>query len=266
MNKPLFLSLLVGLSCLQAASSEPLFKQKGTDPSFEQIVKSGKLPKGGNSKTGVTGSRISVDNRRVEITPNAKRSIAREIKLHTLGNSAIPRQDFENWSRWYQEDGNTQVFRLFKGEENVHNARANAARTEAFSELNWKEGDWHQWSGTYTLIKPHGAAIFQAKNDVNDWSVQLNMNSKGDVMLNHRRGGDQVIAKDMVGKPFHILVRDNGKDYEVHLDGKEVGKGSYPRPSGKTNFRWGMYLGKNAVTQDAMIFVSGATVDGKEKN
>jgi hypothetical protein len=68
-----------------------------------------------------------------------------------------------------------------------------------------------------------------------------------------------------VGKPFHILVRDNGKDYEVHLDGKEVGKGSYPRPAGKTNFRWGMYLGKNVVTQDAMIFVSGATVDGKEK-
>jgi len=259
------LSLLTGLSCLRAASSEPLYTQKGTDPSFEEVLKSGKLPKGGNSKTGVKGSKINVDNRRVEITPNAKRSIPREIKLHTLGNSGIPRQDFENWSRWYQEDGNTQVFRLFKGEENVRNARENAARIEAFSEVSWKEGDWHQWSGTYTLIKPHGAAIFQAKNDVNDWSVQINMNSKGDVILNHRRGADQVIAKDMAEKPFHILVRDNGKNYEVHLDGKKVGEGSYARPAGKTNFRWGMYLGGNPVTHDAMIFVSGATVDGKEK-
>ncbi len=103
------------------------------------------------------------------------------------------------------------------------------------------------------------------KNDVNDWSVQINMNSKGDVALNHRRGADRVIAKDRVGKPFQLLVRDNGKDYEVYLDGKKVGEGSYPRPAGKTSFRWGMYLGKNPVTRDAMVFVSGATVDGKER-
>jgi hypothetical protein len=49
----------------------------------------------------------------------------------------------------------------------------------------------------------------------------------------------------------------------VYLDGKKVGSGSYARPAGKTSFRWGMYLGKGAVTHDAMIFVSGATVDGK---
>jgi len=265
MTKPRVLFLLIGMTCIHAGRSEPLYTQKGTDPPFEKLMKSGKLEDGGVSKDGVIGSKVNVDNRRVEITPNAKRPIPREIKLHTLGNSAIPRGDFGKWTRWYQEDGSTQVFRLFKGEENVRNARANAARTEAFSELNWKEGDWHQWSGTYTIIEPHGAAIFQAKNDVNDWSVQINMTSQGDVVLNHRRAKDQVIAKAMVGKPFHILVRDNGKDYEVHLDGKKVGAGSYARPAGKTNFRWGMYLGGNAVTRDAMIFVSGATVDGKEK-
>lgn len=266
MTRPILLSLLIAFSCAGAGLAGPLYEQKGSDPSFEQLMKSGKLEDGATSKSGVTGSKINVDNRRVEITPNARRPIPGNIKLHTLGNSAIPRRDFGDWSRWYQEDGSTQVFRLFKGEQNVRNARENAARTEAFSEVNWKEGEWHQWSGTYTLIKPHGAAIFQAKNDVNDWSVQINMTAEGDVVLNHRRAKDQVIAKGMVGKPFHILVRDNGKDYEVHLDGKKVGAGSYPRPAGKTNFRWGMYLGKNAVTRDAMIFVSGATVDGKEKN
>jgi hypothetical protein len=264
MKKVLF-SLIIGWPLVLEASSEPLYTRKGTDLSFEHVLKSGKLPKERNSKTGVTGSMIDVDNRRVEVTPNAKRPITREIKLHTLGNSAIPRRDFEKWSRWYQEDGSTQVFRLFKGEENVRNTRKNAARTEAFSEVNWKQGEWHQWSGTYTIIAPLGAAIFQAKNNINDWSVQINMNSNGDVILNHRRGEDRVIARDMVGKPFHILVRDNGKDYQVHLDGKKVGEGSYARPAGQSNFRWGMYLGKHPVTHDAMIFVSGATVDGRER-
>lgn len=67
----------------------------------------------------------------------------------------------------------------------------------------------------------------------------------------------------MAGKPFYIRVRDNGKDYEVYLDGNKVGEGFYARPEGTTGFRWGMYLGKSAVNDDAMIFVSGATIDGK---
>jgi hypothetical protein len=257
------LSFLVALISMPVAWSEPLFTAQGTDPTFEELVKRGKLPDGQSSKDGVTGSKVNVNNGLVELTPEARRPIAREIRIHTLANSAIRRGDFGEWSRWYQEDGSTQVFRLFKGETNVHNARENAARIEAFSNVEWKRGTWHEWSGTYTIIKPHGAAIFQAKNNLNDWSVQINMNSSGDVILNHRRGKDQVIAKQRVGKPFLIRVRDNGQDYEVYLDGKKVGEGIYARPAGTTRFRWGMYVGKNAVTQDAMIFVSGATVDGK---
>lgn len=261
--KNTYLTLFLGLVSMQPGFCEPLFTQKGSDPTFEEVIKDGKLPKGNNSKIGVTGSTINVQNKLVEVTPEAKRPIPKAIKIHTLGNSAIPRADFGKWTRWYQEDGNTQVFRLFKGETNVRNARENAARVEAFSTVSWKVGDWHEWSGTYTIIKPHGAAIFQAKNNINDWSVQINMNSKGDVTLNHRRAEDKVIATGMVGKPFHIRVRDNGLNYEVYLDGKKVGEGSYARPEGTTGFRWGMYLGKSAVNNDAMLFVSGATVDGK---
>lgn len=262
MKSPL-LTFVLCLASGQFAFAEPLYVQKGTDPSFEEVMKSGKLPKGKNSKTGVTGSSINVTNKLVELTPEAKRPIPKDIRIHTLGNSAIPRSDFKNWSRWYQEDGSTQVFRLFKGEVNVRNAREKAARIEAFSDVSWKRGDWHEWSGTYTIVKPHGAAIFQAKNNINDWSVQINMNGKGDITLNHRRAEDKVIAKGMVGKPFHIRVRDNGQEYEVFLDGKNVGAGTYARPEGTTGFRWGMYLGGSDVSQDAMIFVSGATVDGK---
>jgi hypothetical protein len=57
---------------------------------------------------------------------------------------------------------------LFKGETKVRSSRAIAARIEAFSKFNWKRGDWHEWSGTCTIVKPHGATIFQAKNNEND--------------------------------------------------------------------------------------------------
>ena len=67
----------------------------------------------------------------------------------------------------------------------------------------------------------------------------------------------------MTGKPFLIRVRDNGHDYEVYLNGKLAGAGAFARPVGETGFRWGMYLGANEVKHDAMIFVSGATVDGR---
>lgn len=263
--KPFVLISIIFAPLARLEAAEPLFTQSGEDPTFEEVMKSGKLPKGENSKQGVTGSKINVANKLVELTPAARRPIPKDIRIHTLGSSVIPRVDFGKWSRWYQEDGSTQIFRLFKGETNVRNARENAARIEAFSNVTWKQGDWHEWSGTYTIIKPHGAAIFQAKNNINDWSVQLNMNSKGDVVLNHRRAGDKVIATAMVGKPFHIRVRDNGKDYEVYLDEKKVGEGLYARPEGTTGFRWGMYLGKSAVNNEAMIFVSGATVDGSSE-
>lgn len=242
-------------------SAEEFYRTVGSDPTFAEVLKSGKLPKGRNSNDGVKGSRVRVNDKLLKDGPNGKRKIPKAIKLHTVGHSAIKRKDFKNWTRWYQEEGNTQIFRLFKGEENVRNARKLAARTETFSELKWQKGKWQEWVGTYTILKPHGCAIFQAKNNINDWSVQINMSPVGDVKLNHRRGQDQVIARKMVGKPFHIRVRDNGFDYEVYLDDKKVGEGSYARPKGETSFRWGMYLGAKEVKSDALLLVTGVGIN-----
>jgi hypothetical protein len=61
----------------------------------------------------------------------------------------------------------------------------------------------------------------------------------------------------MIGKSFHLKVRDNGHEYEVYLNGEKVGEGHCDRPTGETSFRWGMYRGSTA-TQDALIFVTGA--------
>ncbi|MBI1336414.1 MAG: hypothetical protein GC164_05575 [Phycisphaera sp.] len=237
----------------------PLYTQDGTDPTFQQLHDEKAFPIGENSTGGVKGSAIDVDNAVVEDCPTGKNPIPRGISIHTLCNSHIPRKDFDKWTRWYQEDGNTQVFRLFKGEHNVRNSRPDAARVEAFSNLHWTfaEGQWHEWEGTYTIIKPHGCSIFQAKNNKNDWGVMINLNDKGDIILNHRRHQeDKTIATDMTGKQFTLKVRDNGRDYEVFLNGEKVGEGYYDRPEGTTSFRWGMY--DHTIKHDAMIFVTGA--------
>ncbi len=234
-----------------------LYTQSGTDPSFRTLLDDGTIPVGTNSKRGVKGTIIDVDNRLVERSAHRRNRIPQDIKIHTLCNSVIARKDFPKWTRWYQEDGNTQVFRLFEGEHNVRNSRPGAARIESFSALQWKRGAWHEWEGTYTIVKPHGCAIFKAKNNVNDWGVMLNLSDDGNIKLNHRRHQkDKIIARNMTGKSFDLKVRDNGHDYEVYLNGRKVGAGHYHRPKGYTCFRWGMY--DKTLRHDALIFVTGA--------
>jgi hypothetical protein len=136
------------------AAAEPLYRQDGTDPSFAALMERKAFPVGKNSKGGVTGSAIDIDDAQLANVPTADNPIPKDIAIHTLCSSYIPREDFAKWTRWYQEDGNTQVFRLFKGEHNVRNDRANSARIEAFGGPRFARGDWHEWEGTYTIVKP----------------------------------------------------------------------------------------------------------------
>ena len=241
---------------------QPLYRQIGSDPTFAELMEAEAIPVGRNSTEGVIGSTIDVNNELVEQGTLGNNPIPQDINIHTLGNSFIPRKDFAKWTRWYQEDGNTQIFRLFEGEHNVRNDRANAARIEAFGGPRFQHGDWHEWQGAYTVVKPHGCSIFQSKNNKNEWAVMINLHDNGDIKLNHRRHKeDQIIARNMTGKQFTLKVRDNGRDYEVYLDGEKVGDGHYDRPEGHTRFRWGMYVGgKTLVRHDAMIFVTGVTM------
>ncbi|MFM7181484.1 MAG: hypothetical protein ACKO2G_08485 [Verrucomicrobiales bacterium] len=253
----LSLGLASALSAQTAKSDSPLYTQKGTDPAFADLLKEKKIPIGRNSTEGVTGSGINVNNKLVERGQNAGNPIPENIAIHTLANSVIPRAQFRRWTRWYQEDGNTQIFRLFEGEHNVRNARPDAARIESFSRISWTKGDWHEWQGTYTIVKPHGCAIFQVKNSENDWAVMIGLSDKGDISLLHRRPKKSVtLATGMTGKSFDLKVSDNGQDYEVFFNDKPVGKGSYARPEGTTAFRWGMY--DKTLKHDALIFVTGA--------
>ncbi|MGB0744193.1 MAG: hypothetical protein ACPGSB_06675 [Opitutales bacterium] len=187
-------------------------------------------------------------------------SIPKDIRLHTNYHGSIPRKHFDKWTRWYQEDGNTQVFRLFKGERNVRNSREYPGRVETFSELEWQRGEWHEWEGSFTIVKPHTASIFQVKANEHAWSVMINLTPNGDIRLNHRRNNeDKVLARNMTGRSFRLKVRDNGHDYEVYFNGRFVGSGHFARPGDSTKFRWGLYVASNSgkeMASDAMIFVS----------
>jgi len=234
-----------------------VFRQQGTDPTFNDLKQRRAFPIGEQSTAGVLGSAIDVNNDLVERGLPADRTIPQDIIIHTLCHSHIRREDFGKWTRWYQEDGNTQVFRLFKDEHNVRNDRPGAARIEAYSDLRWRKGEWHAWEGRYTIVKPHRCMIFQAKNDDNDWSVSIDLNDNGDITLNHRldEREDITLARNMTGRPFTLGVRDNGHNYEVYFNGRKVGEGEFNRPTGYNRFRWGMYDG--TMRHDAMILVSG---------
>jgi hypothetical protein len=116
----------------------PNYIQYGNDPVWADVLASGALsPIGTPTTIGYAGSKIDVNNTAVETTSDSRRAIPQNIKIHTIGNTYVGRTYFSNWSRWYQEDGYTQVFRLFKNEINTANSEADRARIEAFTTLNF---------------------------------------------------------------------------------------------------------------------------------
>ncbi|QDT68756.1 hypothetical protein MalM25_16810 [Planctomycetes bacterium MalM25] len=241
----------------------------GVNPPFDDIRN--------DITNGYSGTIIDVNNAAVEGGLNGALGIDDGLRLHTLANSTLPESSFDNWSRWYQTDGATQVFRLFPGEENVRNDRPLAARVEAFdASTGWNvsDGVWHDWVARYTIIKPINAAIFQAKDqDDEAWSVHLNMNQDGRVSVTHRRplpgqAKTQTLVENAIGQPFDIRIRDNGLDYEVYFGDQpqpfttgQYTRNSDPGDNSDTRFRWGIYVGAKEVLEEAMIFVSHASVD-----
>jgi hypothetical protein len=245
---------------------EDLYTRTGPpDPTFQQLIHSGALPTGYNSTAGITGSTIDVNNAVLEHGLPANGSIPDDIRIHTLANSNITRPFFNRWTRWYQEDGNTQVFRVFQGEENVRNDRALAARIEAFSP-GWKQGVWNDFSARYTVMKPQSMSIFQSYVVGVEWSVHIGMQDDGTINFTHRRNHDGgttrfILAEDMIGKSFDIRIRDNGYNYEVYFNGELKGQGYWERTDNDIAFRWGAYRGAREMTQDALVFVSGVEME-----
>lgn len=260
-----------------------LYKQgPGKDASFQELIDRGVIVKGSKNGKPIAGTKIDVNNTLLESNLKNVTGTVRPDRIHTHVNSGIRPKDFGKWSRWYQEDGNTQVFRLFKGEQSVRSLNnIKAGRIEAVKSFNLPEsGGWVEWQGTYTIAKPGAGCIFQLMVEKNPdtgkgglWPVHINQSPNGDISMQRRRPhGDEEkvvpIAKDAIGKNVTVKVRYDGKGYEVfrRIEGQDkdfvfVGKGTYePTQKGKVGFRWGIYQGSrpgSSIGQDCILFVTG---------
>ena len=291
MAAPVKVSTLAGQSSMVGVGKivgEPLYTCDGNDLSFAAVQESsGSKPGERFNRGGAPGSRIHVNHKLLEQQVGKIGPIPKEISIHTEFSGAISRKDFGQWTRWYQEDGNVQVFRLFKGEQNIRNGDAkdgSPGRVEAYitHALAVAQGTWHEYEATYTVIKPVKACIFQLMHGGQNgqdgailWPFHIEMSEKGDISFLRRRpvpGMEReiVMAENMVGKSLSVKVRANGEDYEVYQkapldDGpwKLVTKGSYTKAKETISFRWGMYCGSKkgqAVPNDAMLFVTGVKI------
>ncbi len=275
-----------------AANPEDLYTQEGTDPSVDELIADGSfVPEERWSTRTVLGSKINVNHERLEqktgVLPPSSEISGVHIPIHGR------RTDYENITRWFQVDGNTHIFRLFKGEHNYRRGKveggpsdwfetAAPSRVEAVSPTFTVEpGTWVEWEGTYTVIKPDGASnrhkacIFQLfHHGGQHWAIHLRMNENGDIYFQRRRDIDGLprtitIGENMAGKPLGIKIRANGHDYEVYRkiyqedeDWVLVTTGHYVQAvDNQISIRWGIYPGSapdlGPTPDDIILFVSG---------
>lgn len=225
-----------------------------------------------NDPGPVLGSVINVNNAAVETGLYGNRPILiPSLKIHVACNTST--DNFEDFTRWFQTDGNTQMLRVFVNDENTATARpGTSSHTEAYMGGGWDEDDnmTYEWTGRYTVARlQRGYACFQLKNTDNDWAVQLSMGTNGSLTVNNRFGTDVTVmnpdgsVKDFTGRGFDVRVLDDGLNYKVWIDGVLYADASFSRPTGPTNFRWGMYFGASKLeppdTQNILL-VSGAQI------
>lgn len=247
-----------------------------TDPTWDYIISNNLIPINVNSTAGIKGTEVEIDNTTIEVGLYGGREFKKDIKIHTLGNDNISRSNFLKWTRWYQENGNTQIFRLFEGEHNVRNERRPSPRIEAETRnyTDGTKGEWTTWSGRYTFPKSGSFNIFQiwGRGEFKQSDGSTKIKDTGLMMLRllgsrfvwDRREigvGSQLftLAENVIGKSYDVMIRDNGLDYEIYLNGELVVEYTRKRLSG-CHFRWGAY-GESFVRKDFEMYISGAKVD-----
>ena len=227
------------------------------------------------------GTRIDVNNSDVERTSTGTRSPMSNSKLR-WHNPFSTGFDNPTSSRWYQKDGNTQVFRVFPGDENLATSREGAGRSEAFAPndgIRFNDNKTMTFSARYRVHAHNGSKdvkIYQSKATAEGgfdpaWGVALWVEADGDVVIVKRRQRKSDWVKidtgKNVGDSFNFRVTDDGRNYKVFIDNVEMADDSWDRGNLKSVSRWGAYVqgGEDGVldglVSDAqIIFVSGARV------
>jgi hypothetical protein len=237
-----------------------------------------------NGTIDTRGTRVNVNNSSIEKTNTGRRSVMSNSQI-TWHNPLGSSYNNPTSSRWYQKDGNTQVFRMFPSDQNLFGSRVGAARSEAFANgLNTVESDGKTmtFSARYHVAKHNGSKdvmIFQSKGrglNTEDgtypaWGVSLWVEKDGDIIIVKR---NQVFSRNEkidtgfnVGQSFNFRVTDDGFNYKAFINNQEKASGSWERGNTPTVARWGIYVQggtsgilSGSVNDEQIVYVSGARV------
>ena len=277
-----------------AKQREPIFTLSGMeDPTFEELLKTHQeTGKNGSpclsSTKPILGSTVHVNHEFLE-QGMGKVSDPRKIEklniMFAIRHGVKPKDAAKDYTRWYQVDGNTQIFRMFN-----HDLQADLkteCRDEVFTHPYSTENRVVVWEGSYCVPdtgswhgKPWAGGIAFQIGDVGNVNGQsypyFSMGAGEEYAVHHRYSfqkpwsgeKNHTLMKDVKGKNFPMRFRYDGHYYEISTktpDGKYkvLDGGTLPTATGKASFRWGCYVGhanENGVTGNKLIFVTGAKV------
>ncbi|GAB3661494.1 hypothetical protein GCM10028791_36050 [Echinicola sediminis] len=235
-----------------------------------------------NGAIDTRGTFVDVPNGSIETTSTGSRPLMSDSQMrwHNPLNSQVT--DPSESTRWYQKDGNTQVFRVFPGDQNWQSTRVGAGRSEAYAPdlgIRRDENRVMTFSARYHVAGHNGSKdvkIFQSKATAEGefdpaWGVALHVTAAGDIDI-IKRGitwgqNERISTGKSVGESFNLRVTDDGYNYKVFIDDVEMAAGSWDRGNLKSVCRWGGYVQgggggvlTGSVNNPQVIFISGVLV------
>jgi hypothetical protein len=208
--------------------------------------------KNGNDEDLIIEDKIEKEVEKADVIPLLPHEgIPSPFNLFTVIDDDVERKDFNTVSKWYEEQPNKQIFKLFVGDE--FNGERKHARTEAGQGLKWKEGEgWHTFEATMqpstTLNETY--TIGQLFAGCCGPQLRIAVKSNGHVAV-ESRNNDNVTLTPNLGfvngtNSFKIKIRSDGKNMEVYFN-DELKFSALTDESRNNNtaalyhFRWGVY-------------------------
>ena len=176
-------------------------------------------------------------------TLKQERGIPQDILLHTFDSAIVERKDFYKYANWYEEDGNTQTFKLHPGDCNTRNSRK-YCRIEAHTDLKIRRGEMHEFTATYNIVSCEEVAVFQVFNTtVVHPQLMVIVSPEGDIRYQARDNPGGHLASDHLNKDFTLHVKDDGIKWQLSFNGQKIAEGLHQEkgPDTLCEFRWGLY-------------------------
>ncbi len=266
----------------------------GPDPTFEELLKTHQvIGKNGQPELSATkpilGSTVHVNHQFLEQGLGQVANPGKFERLHikmAVRAAGGAKGAAKNYTRWYQVDGNTQIFRMFNHDK--EQSLKVGCRVEVYTHPFSVKNRVVVWEGSYCVPDTgptwqgkgwNGGIAFQIGNlgEIKSGSYPyFSMRAGEEYECNHRFpfqkswSGEKThtLLKNGREKNFPMRFRYDGHYYEISTrnpDGtyKVLDGGSLPTVTNEVSFRWGCYVGhksETGVTGNKLIFVTGAKV------